>query len=167
MRRRIIIVAIAINVIILTAVVWTWAIFQSKNSEDVEIGDECMALAPPPNPQRFTPGPIFCGVVNRYHGRFSSQIYRASTGEGLSRTSYDYFSVGRAGKELQKKIKGAQQIVASVDDNGKKVGERVVVIFPPNNKGIKRTSIFETNKSSLFSIEAPTLELALEFERKN
>jgi hypothetical protein len=165
-----IIIAIAITTIgVSVAAVGVWTLVQNRNVHGVEIGDEYIALAPPPIPQRFTSTIIACGFVTPYRGRFSSQGYRASTGEGLSRTSYDYFSALRASKELLKEIKHAEKIVERVpnlDDNGKRVGERIVVIFPPNNKGIKRTSIFETNKSSLYEISAPSLELALEVEGK-
>jgi hypothetical protein len=170
MQRKIIILAIAIITLsVSVTAVWMWIIYQNNNSDVVEVGNEYIVMAPKLVAQRFIPGPIFCGVNKLASAEFSTQGYRASTGESLVWSMYEYSSSARANKELLKRIKGAEKIVERVpnlDDNSKKVGERVVAIFPPNKNGIKRTSIFETSRSLLYSIAAPSLELALEFEEK-
>jgi hypothetical protein len=63
------------------------------------------------------------------------------------------------------KLKKIVKRTAKLDASGKRVGERVVAIFPVNKDGIKWVSIMWTDQRIIYSINAPSLQLALEFER--
>lgn len=141
--------------------VWLCYFAHSKKVETNEPRENFILLASPPARQRFTPTFRACkpGWV---------QGYVSSDDERLLESGNGYSSSAKANQELQKWIQEAEQIVertATLDSKGKKMGERVVAIFPPNDQGIKWAAIIWTDKSLLRSIAAPSLQLALEFER--
>jgi hypothetical protein len=125
---------------------------------------ELNSVAPPVvQTPRFIPVGYACGFV------CSSQTYNSSDGEVLSDSTCSYRSHARAKKELQRDLKGVQKIVeraAKSDWKGLQIGERVVAIFPPDEYERRRVRIMWTDGSRLRSINAPSLQLALEFEQK-
>ncbi|MBI3653115.1 MAG: hypothetical protein HY231_18970 [Acidobacteria bacterium] len=136
------------------------AFVQSKLIESSELHEHFILLAPPPVRPRFAPTFRACkpGWV---------QGYVSSDDEAFSESGNQYPSPAKATQELQKWLQEAEHIVERtprLDTKGKKIGERVVAIFPPNDKGVKWAAIIWTDKSFLRSIEAPSLQLALEFE---
>jgi hypothetical protein len=114
-----------------------------------------------PAKQRFTPTGRACKPG-------WAQGYESSDGERLSESGNGFSSVAMANRELQKRISKAEKIVertVKFDSKGKKVGERVIAIFPPNEGRTTWVSIIWTDKTAIGSINAPSLQLALEFER--
>jgi hypothetical protein len=142
--------------------VWLCEFAQAKDGESRKLKENYILLAPPSTRERFTKTFIACGEHS------SSQQYQASTGEYLFEEWMTHSSVKHAERVKQKWIKDAEEIVERVsrfDSKGKKTGEKVIAIFPANDKGIKWVGIIWTEKSLLRSIEAPSVQLALEFER--
>jgi hypothetical protein len=137
--------------------------FASLNgAEDSELEEEIVALAAPPARERFTVVSLGCGPSGWAHS------YRSSDGEPLYTSCIKYSSRGHANRESQKRMQAAEKIIdraAKVDSKGKKLGERVIAAFPANDQGIKWVSIIWTDKDLVCSIDAPSIQLALEFER--
>lgn len=119
-------------------------------------------------PQPVVESPRFIAAGNACGPECSSQIYNSSDGEVLSVSTCGFSSSARAKRELQRDLKGVQKIVErapKLDWHGRKIGERVVAIYQPDEYGRKWVRVLWTDASRLHSINAPTLELALEFER--
>jgi hypothetical protein len=140
---------------------WLCDFVQGKDSKSSELNENILLLVSPPAKQRFTP-------IYRACRPGWTQGYESSDGETLSESGDGFSSEALANKELQKWISKAEKIIertVKLDSKGKKVGERVIAIFPPNDKGIKWVRIMWTDKTIIGSINAPSLQLALEFER--
>ena len=103
------------------------------------------------------------------HGCINSEIYEAVDGSRLSYSRENYRSPAQAVRELWGEIKDAERVIEQSpvkDESGKRVGERVVVLWRANTRSWAQTSVLWTRGSESFSINAETLERALEFERK-
>lgn len=103
-----------------------------------------------------------------------SHDYEASDGVPLFQSGLSYSSPAGANRELRKKLMGALRIIErgpNLDENGKKVGERVVAIFPffntdgSSSSNKTTASILWTNKNNFGYIESSTIEHVLEFEK--
>jgi hypothetical protein len=143
------------------AAVWLCSFAPSKETATSELNENVVLLAAPPVKQRFTSTFRACkpGWV---------QGYITSDGERLSESGNRFSSPALASGKLQKWMKGAEKIIERAprfDSKGKKVGERVIAAYPPNDHGVKWVSIMWTDKNGLGSINAPSLQLALEFEK--
>jgi hypothetical protein len=141
--------------------VWLCSFAHLKDVESNELYENILLLASPPAKKRFTPTDRACKPG-------WAQGYVSSDGERLSESGNGFSSSALANRELQKRIKEAEKIIERApkfDSNGKKIGERVIAIFPPNANGTKWVSIIWTDKTSIGSINAHSLQLALEFER--
>ena len=94
--------------------------------------------------------------------RGSAQMYLASDGVWISVTLCDYGLAAQAGGELRRRLRGALRIVErrpNLDENGRKVGERVVALYKAH------ASVLATNKRLLTYIESSSLHHVLEFEK--
>ena len=85
-----------------------------------------------------------------------------------------YSSPAQANGELYQKLKNALRIIErgpNLDENGRRIGEKVVAIFPFYNADKlpdpNRTiaSVLWTNKNNFGSIESASMENVLEFEK--
>ena len=140
-----------------------WYILSHPSVESFKIAESTSV------PQLVVEGPRFVQAGNACGFECSSHIYNSSDGEVLSDSTCGYRSPARAKKELQRDLKGVQKIVERVpklDWNGRQIGERVVAVFLPDEYGRRWVRIMWTDGPRLHSINAPTLELALEFEQK-
>lgn len=140
-----------------------WHVLSRSPLKSLKIAETTFVLRPVVESPRFIPAGNACGF------ECSSQIYNSSDGEVLSDSTCGYKSSARAKKELQRELKGVQKIVERAPKlgwNGRQIGERVVAIFLPDEYGRKWVRIMWTDGSRLRSINAPALELALEFEQR-
>ncbi len=92
----------------------------------------------------------------------SSQIYLIFTTGGMLERSGEAFPTPLAANQaLQRKVNSASEIIERtpvLDEEGRQVGERVVALYSSG------ASILWTYNTVLASINAPTVQLALEFE---
>lgn len=142
--------------------VWLCVFAQDEDQKNRERKENYILLAAPPARERFAQLFIACGRDS------STQKYQASTGEYLFDERMRHSSAKHARRVMQKWIKDAEEIIDRIsqfDANGKKTGEKVIAIYPANDKGIKWVGIIWTEKAVLRSIEAPSVQLALGFER--
>lgn len=103
-------------------------------------------------------------------GNGYSQGYDTSDGQWLSEGVVVYESSKKARKELNKWIVEATRIIERVPNYKNRwgyLGERIVIANPPNKEGKETFSILWYEGETVFYIDAPTLELALEFEKTN
>jgi hypothetical protein len=140
---------------------WLCSFAQINDIESNELYESSILLASPPAKKRFTPTARACKPG-------WAQGYVSSDGDILSESGNGFSSPALANRELQKWIKKAEKIIERApkfDSSGKKIGERVIAVYPPNANGTKWVSIIWTDKTSIGSINAHSLQLALEFER--
>ena len=101
------------------------------------------------------------------HGCVNSETYQAADGSYLSFSQESFSSPAQAAKELRRKIKQAARVVERTpvtDEAGRQIGQRVVVLWGADET---RASVFWTRESQSLSLQADSLEQALEFERWN
>lgn len=98
---------------------------------------------------------IACGV------RMHEKTYLVRRGGTLRHTVWSYESPELAEAALEKKFKSAEVIERRpiLDEQGVKVGERVVV------KKAERALVLRTGKGLIVGIEAPSVEVLEEFEK--
>lgn len=100
-------------------------------------------------------------------GCINSEIYRAADGSQLSYSRENYRSPAQAARELRREIKDAERVVEQLpmkDDSGRRIGERVVLLWRANTRSWARASVLWTRDDKSFGINAESLERALEFE---
>lgn len=117
---------------------------------------------------KFTP-------VNSYSGRkgndaeFSAQHYDSTDGVSVIFTVETYSSKSSAIDELRKRISRATRIIERgrrIDQDGRPIGERVVLVFPPGVDNGGYSTILWLEDEDLNEIESTCLQVALEFERQ-
>lgn len=143
------------------AAVWLCSFALSKETAALEMNEDGVLLAALPTKQRFTPTFRACGPG-------WTQGYITSDDEELSESGNGFASSAHANRELQKRLKEAEIIIErgpKFDASGRKVGERLIAVFPATEYRGKSVSIIWTYKDGLGSINAPSLQLALEFEK--
>jgi hypothetical protein len=98
---------------------------------------------------------IACGV------RMHEKTYLVRRGGTLRHTVWSYESPELAEAALEKKFKSAEVVERRpiLDEQGLKVGERVVV------KKAERALVLRTGKGMIVGIEAPSVEVIEEFEK--
>lgn len=100
---------------------------------------------------------------------FSYHLYKSSDGVGVATTVENRESPIRASKALQRKIKKAVKIIErgpKLNEKGQQIGERVVVIFVPNDSYKEQASVLWTDGTQFYYIESSSLRHVLEFEKK-
>ena len=121
------------------------------------------AISEPERP-RFMPTFRGCGMGY-------VQGYELPDGQTMSEGTAGYSSSRRAKKELRRMLAKASKIVERVPRYKNRfgdAGERIVALFPPDENGKAWASIIWYGGGKHFSyIEAPSLELAIEFETSN
>jgi hypothetical protein len=107
-------------------------------------------LSPQLEGQQFIPLMDACGPELNTH-----QYLILATGETLEQTGEVFRSLEAANQTLERRLEHASQIIqrTKVLD-----GERIIAVFPSS------ASIFRRSGVVLASINAPTVEVALEFE---
>jgi hypothetical protein len=117
--------------------------------------------------RRFTP-------TIRGHSRGNTpsytQGYKTSDGQETSEGSIGYETPALARRELNERLATASRIVERVrryENRFGERGERIVLVYPPDETGKERASILWFGGTHLLYIDAPSLDLALEFERTN
>lgn len=124
--------------------------------------------ATPSSKLSFKPEVFACPLLTS-DGRRSgfAHLYRASDGVSVSYDGEGWSSLTLAQKALQKKLKRSVKILEqgpNIDLKGKKVGMRVLAVFPASNPNQEVFSVCLTNKSGLYSISSTSLRHVLEFE---
>lgn len=155
--------AMLLTFIIGISLAGTWHVPSRPSRKSIEIAVNVLVPGPAVKSPRFKSAGNACGGV------CNSQMYNSSDGETLSDSTCSYRSPARARKELRRDLKSVEKIVErapKLDISGRQIGERVVAIFLPDEYGKRWVRIMWTDGSRLRSINAPTLELALEFERR-
>ena len=151
MRKRILLVLIALLTFSMgVGVSYSWASWKVIEDFLVE------TLLPEPPRAKFESLGDACGARFSYHPYLIS-----TTGQSVEQTGESFDSEGAAHNALVRKLSRADivlQQTALSDDQGRKVGERAVAVFS------SRASVFERSGNALSTINAPTIELALEFE---
>jgi len=106
--------------------------------------------------------------VKTDRGCINSNTYRAADGTQVS-TSHEIFgSPSKAVKEMRTRLKDAEQIVERVpvkNESGKRIGERVVMLWRYESTGCLWAVIMWTDGSQLNWISSESMPTALEFER--
>ncbi|MGH9942903.1 MAG: hypothetical protein ACRD9R_11170 [Pyrinomonadaceae bacterium] len=101
---------------------------------------------------------------------FSDKQFQTSDCATITMRTEVFDSSTRAHEELQKKLKGAINILEGgpkLNAAGKQVGQRAVIIIPsaPSYEYLALTAVIWTENSEVHSIHAPSLRHALEFEK--
>ena len=100
---------------------------------------------------------------------FSTHVYESSDGVVVSMMRENRDSPPKADKALQRKLKKAIRIIergSKLDEEGRRVGERVVAMFALDNSQKEQASVLWTNGQQLYYIESLSLKHALEFEKQ-
>ncbi len=99
------------------------------------------------------------------------QGYSTYNGQWLSEGVQVFETTKKTRAELNKYIAKATRIIERVPNYKNRwgdLGERIVIVNPPSEKGEETISVYwYDGGNSVSYIDAPTLELALEFERTN
>jgi hypothetical protein len=137
---------------------------ESKGAPVSEPVDLLATPAPVPKSRRFTPSLRGCGMGY-------GQVYEMPDGQAMSEGSACSENSRIAKREWRKLIAKATKIVERVPrykNRFGKWGERVVAFFPPDEHSEETARIlwYDEGKCYLY-ISAPTLEIALEFEKCN
>ncbi|HLN98462.1 MAG TPA: hypothetical protein VK208_08385 [Pyrinomonadaceae bacterium] len=101
--------------------------------------------------------------------QFSYHLYKSSDGVGVATTVENRASPVRANKALQRRIKRAVKIIErgpKLDNNGQRIGERVVAVFAADGSKNEQAAVLWTDGSQFYYIESPSLKHALGFEKK-
>lgn len=119
---------------------------------------------------KFTAGIIFDGE-REDGGRFSVQVFDSSDGMRLTLRRDFFKSPAQANEKLQGDVKKAVEITErgpKVDESGKQIGERAVMIFVPNpkNENERHATVSWTENSTYYSIQSSSLRHVLEFEKR-
>jgi hypothetical protein len=109
--------------------------------------------------------------TSRGCGNGYSQSYETSDRQWLYEGVEVFENSKKARTELNKWINQATKIIERIPNSKNRwgdLGERIVIANPPNKEGKETFSIlWYGGGNSVSYIDAPTLELALEFERTN
>jgi hypothetical protein len=104
-------------------------------------------------------------------GNGYSQGYSTPDGQRMNEGVQVFNTTRMARTELSKWIANATRIVERIQNHKNRwgdFGERIVIVNPPNENGADSVSILWYGRDNSVSyIDAPTLDLALEFERTN
>ena len=122
--------------------------------------------APPEPAEPFTPdGGAYARLDD---GWMDTDLYRAADGSRLSFSREGYRSPAQAAREMRSEVRRSEQIVELTpvkDESGRQVGERAVVLWRANTCSWVRASVLRRQGHMSSSINAESLERALEFER--
>jgi len=144
--------------------VWFWNIDQR---DEETLADEPIAVASSPQRERlrFLPTARGCSRNGYVQG------YELPDGQTMSEGGVGYPSKRRTRSELKKWLSKASQRVEQVDqyeNRFKEKGKRVVALFPADASGKELAIITWYGGGNSFSfIQAPSLDLALEFEKSS
>ena len=124
----------------------------------------------PEIPRSFVEQPLsFRSMMSACGPDGSFQSYESSDGVPLSWQSRIFRSAAGARGELRLRLRGATEILErtpELDDKGRRVGERVVAVFAPDDSGQSRACIFLTHNNIFNSTEASSLRHVLAFEER-
>jgi hypothetical protein len=103
-------------------------------------------------------------------GSYYSYItgYEAPDGVIISESCAPFRSPSEAKRGLRERLKYAISILergAKYNDNGRKVGERVVALFNSKEAGKRVVLVLWTEKEDMYEVESYSLSHAVEFER--
>ncbi len=144
-----------------------WSYLQVVNSELAET--EARRLAQRldfPSPERNQISFRFnsCAEGNE----FTATGYESSDGVQIGLFSRSCSSRKEATNALEEQAREATEIIERVpklDAEGQQAGERVVALFYGGDPEIQRAAVFWTNGSSFESIDSPSLQHTLKFEK--
>jgi hypothetical protein len=152
-----------------TVGVATAALWLSINAGRPYVGAHVVTAPPTPSepaePFTFVGG---MSALTLDHGDVNSELYKAADGSQVSYSRESYRSPAQAVRELRGELKDAERVIEQSpvkDEDGERIGERVVVLWRANKRGWARTSVLWTRGSKSYSINAESPEHALEFER--
>lgn len=122
--------------------------------------------APPEPAEPFTPdGGAYARLDD---GWVDTDLYRAADGSRLSYSREGHRSPTQAARGMRSEIRKSELVVERkpvTDESGRRIGERAVVLWRANTRSWAKASVLWTRESISFSINAESLERALEFER--
>jgi hypothetical protein len=138
------------------------SLYTSLNDFQTVTSVEPISIVIPESKPRFIATYQACGFNSSWQG------YQTNDGQQLAQGGSFFNTSKKARAELKKKMKKAVRIVEHIPNYtgfGKTVGERIVLIYPPDEDGKETASILWYGGGQfIYSIDAPSLELALEFE---
>ena len=172
---------VAVLVIVIgICLITIWLIRRVEPKESIAEYELVTPLAPDPQRPRFEwKACALLGSDPKHPSgliRGSSQEYEGSDGIWLSYTGLSYASATQAKRELKSKLKNALSVIErepNLDEKGRKVGERIVAIFPfynsdkPSVLDETIAAVVRTNRKSISYVESSSMEHVLEFEKKN
>lgn len=122
--------------------------------------------APPEPAEPFTPdGGAYARLDD---GWMDTDLYRAADGSRLSYSREGHRSPTQAAREMRSEVRRSERVIERTpvkDKNGRQAGERVVVLWRANTRSWVRASVLRREGCISSSINAESLERALEFER--
>ena len=101
--------------------------------------------------------------------RFSFALYESADRTGISATTEKYRTPNAAKRALRKKMEHAVKVVETgtkLNQDGKRKGERAVAMFAPEGTYRAQATVLWTDGSDFHYIQSPSLQRALEFEKK-
>jgi hypothetical protein len=129
-----------------------------------DVPSDISAMKPESERPTFRPTFRACGMGY-------AQGYELPDGRQMSEGSSCYESSHRARMEWRKLISGASKIIERVSQYKNRrggSGERVVALFPPDEHGRQWARVMWYDGGECYlSINAPTLEIAIEFEKSD
>jgi hypothetical protein len=142
-----------------------WFLSMRQNEEDLAPKPVAISTSTPQGGRaRFKPTARGCG--SGY-----VQSYELPDGQTMIEGSVGYPSKHRTKKEYKEWLAKATSVIERVPDSKNRfgnIGERIVALFPTDATGKEWATILWYDGGSYFSyIQAPSVELALEFEKNN
>lgn len=163
--KRTIIHFLFISLAISIGVFLLWFLLMRQNEED--LAPEPIAIStttPQSDRTRFKPTARGCG-----YGYVQS--YELPDGQTMMEGTIGYPSKRRTKEEYKEWLAKATRIIERVPESKNRfgiIGERIVALVPTDATGKEWATVFWYDGGSYFSyIEAPSVELALEFEKSN
>lgn len=139
-------------------------------SSPVEVRVEVSTPTPVPTQQGRSYGPAGgagkCATKDGFPCSFSG--FESSDGMSFSQMRVLYSSSKRANRELQRRLKGANEIIKRepfFDEQGKQTGEKVVATFPSSARYNGAAEILWTDGSRFAYISGTSLHNILEYEK--
>ena len=169
MRRLILRLAIAfLTFTIGIAAATLWSIYLSKPSKIVKVEKVQPTVSPIKQERTYKPAGVAGSCITDAGYGCSFTGFESSDGMTFSQMSEFYDSPKRANRKLEKKLKKATDIIKRepvYDEQGKKVGEKVIATFPPNDPYNGVAELLWTYESRFTYVSGTSLQNILEYEK--
>ena len=163
---RFTVASLAFVVGVAAASIWLLISRPSPTEVKVEVSAPPHAPAPQKRTYRAAGGAGKCATKDGFPCSFSG--FASSDGMSFSLMSTRYGSAKRASRELQRRLRGAKEIIKRepfYNEQGKESGERVTTTFPPDARYNGAAEILWTDGAKFSYISGTSLHNILEYEK--